>query len=94
MPDPTTHHQLEALIEVAADMDDVQRRIWQAWERDQIGSAACMSLLGKVRERRQADAAERRRLAEEFDRAVPAAEGVEAPEERGDAWEEDARDGW
>jgi hypothetical protein len=32
-------------------------------------------------------AEERRRLAVEFDRTVPAAEGLEAPEDHGDAWE-------
>lgn len=78
-----THHQLEALIACHADLDHVERRIWQAWDADEIGSSACVTLLGKLRERRQADAEERRRLAEEFDRAVPAAEGVEAPEEWG-----------
>jgi glyoxylase-like metal-dependent hydrolase (beta-lactamase superfamily II) len=82
-----TIHQLQSLVASHADLDHVSGVIWAAWDADEIGSAACRQLLGKVRDRRVAMAEERRRLAVEFDRTVPAAEGLEAPEDHGDAWE-------
>ena len=79
---------LESLIACHPDLELIERRIWEAWERDEIGSSPCVTLLVKLRERRQRVAEERRRLAEEFDAVEPAAEGVEAPDEHG------GRDGW
>lgn len=95
MPDATTPHHLESAIATSADPDTLVERIWAAW--DDIGSPAVRRLLTQVRERRQAIAAERRRLEEEFARTVPAAEGVEAPEERYEpVRDEDGgwQDGW
>ena len=79
---------LQALIATHPDLELIERRIWEAWDRDEIGSSPCVTLLGQLRERRQRMADERRLLAEEFDRVEPAAEGVEAPEET------EGRDGW
>ena len=72
---------LESLIACHPDLELIDRRIWEAWDRDEIGSSQCVTLLGKLRQRRQTEAEKRRRLAEEFDAVEPAAEGVEAPEE-------------
>ena len=83
MPDSDTLPLLQALLATHPDLDLIERRIWEAWDRDEIGSSPCVTLLGKLRERRQRVAEERRRLAEEFDRAEPAAEGVEAPDWQG-----------
>ena len=77
---------LESLIACHPDLELIDRRIWEAWDRDEIGSSQCVTLLGKLRQRRQADAEERRRLEDEFDAVEPAPEGVEAPEEGADGW--------
>ena len=92
---PDTLHQLESLIASSPDPDTLAERVWEAW--DDIGSPAVRRLLTAIRERRVAIAAERRRLEEEFAGTVPAADGVEAPEERYEpVRDEDGgwQDGW
>lgn len=59
--DRDTCHQLEALVECHGDLGLVERRIWEAWDRDEIGSPVCLTLLGKLRERRKTEAEERRK---------------------------------
>lgn len=93
----TTNHQLSsdfsALIAIA-QADELHGIREQILDRiDELGGRTAFELLQQLAARRLALAEERRRLAEEFDRVVPAAEGVEAPEERGDAWELEATDG-
>lgn len=85
---------LPTLIATTQDPDAAAAEVRKALDADRIGYLEAKQLLVAVRKRRQALAEERRRLADEFDRTVPAAEGVEAPyvperDEDGN-W----RDGW
>lgn len=67
MPDPDLIPNLQALIECHPEPDHAERRIWQAWEAGDLGSADCRRLLAKVRGRRQALAEERRRTVDDPD---------------------------
>jgi hypothetical protein len=76
-----------AACRIPSQLDAVKADALAALDRDEIGSVACKEVLVAIAARRVAMAEERRRLAVEFDRTVPAAEGLEAPEDHGDAWE-------
>lgn len=97
----THFHQLEHAIATATDLAKVRAEVLAAMDADRITSVQARQLLaaihqrtGKAQQRRRAEAAERLRLAEEFERTVPALDGVEAPYEPQRDEDGNWRDGW